>query len=195
MRHAEDFFSNDLVRDLRDENAASADYEIDEAFFPNGGDGHQSSDDVDIITPDQLPAVIGQAMTATSVNVVPKWHSVKALPGNLLSQVRAFGRIVFSSLTDTPMEEMRFVSNAMNVNDDSEVQCMMMWLMKYGHEIDCGTMNFDQVMPGYEAEIKAFEAEGCSFIAVKDFAGYYIYGFPGQLKLEHNRVGLPGSRM
>ena len=48
-------------------------------------------------------------------------------------------------------------------------------------------MNFEKTMPGYEAEVIIYDAEGSTFMLVKDAMGDYIYSWPDRKRLTEGK--------
>jgi|GEM_PF-5548577 len=126
--------------------------------------------------PDNLPAVISQAIVDSGHNFEVRWHAVRNLPGYMQSAIRAMGRAVFRPLTSTPIEDIYVVSTLSNT--ESEVKQVGSWIMKNGKRDDKMTLKFHDILPGYEGEVRVWKVEGYTFIVVSDFMGNYIYGFP-----------------
>lgn len=128
--------------------------------------------------PETLPAVISTAMTRTGdARIVPRWHMVRHLPGYQMEAIRTLGRSVFAPLTDTPIEDIQTVSTLSNRSE--EVKAMATWIFRNGIRDDEAEMDFARVMPGYAAKTQIWNVEGFTFMVVKDFAGHYIYAWPG----------------
>jgi len=132
---------------------------------------------VEVPVPENLPAVISRQIATTGGEIVPEWHMVKRLPGYLRNQVRAFGRLVLSQFTDTPIEDIQTVTTL--TNDEIEVRALMAWIKANGIRDDRAEMDFGQTIPGYRADVQIWNVKDYSFLLVKDFAGYYVYGWPG----------------
>lgn len=137
------------------------------------GDGIGDEDDG--YPPDALPARISKELSTQSGSFNPEWHQVRNLPGYMLSAIRALGRRIFDTYTTTPIEDLQVLSSM--TNDQTEVQMMAALLKKRGKRLHQGEMSF-QNMPGYKAQVAAFEMGRGQFLAVKDESGEYIYAWP-----------------
>lgn len=128
-------------------------------------------------TPENLPAVISTAIANTGETIIPEWHMVKHLPGYMQNAIRAVGRSVFGQFTDTPLEKIQVLSTLSN--SETEVRGMMAWIKHNGIRDDRAELDFAGSIPGYGADVQLWNVVGYTFMLVKDFAGYYIYGWPG----------------
>lgn len=129
-------------------------------------------------TPQNLPAIINTAVAASGMNIEPQWHMVKHLPGYMQSGIRALGRQIFAPFTDTPIEEIQVLSTLSN--DDVEVKAMMTWIKRNAVKDDEAQIKFDNSPASrYGADVQIWNAEGFTFMVVKDPHGYYVYGWPG----------------
>lgn len=128
-------------------------------------------------TPENLPAVIQTAIAETDGTFVPRWHMVRHLPGYLRNQIRGLGRQVFAQFTDTPIEDVQTVTTL--TNSETEVKALMHWIRRNGVRDDRAEMDFEGTIPGYKADVQVWNSREYSFLLVKDFAGYYVYGWPG----------------
>lgn len=146
--------------------------------------------------PEDLPAVINKAVALAGARAVPKWRQVKHLPGYLAAPIRALGRQVFGSLTDTPIEDIQILSTL--TNPKGEVDAASGWLRRNGAPDDAMRMEFEASFPGYKADVVAMSSEGFSFLLVRDFAGEYIYAWPGgrgvAIGTRPAAAALPGRR-
>ena len=52
------------------------------------------------------------------------------------------------------------------------------YLRDHGKDLGPGDVDFNQVMPGYQADTHMYSAGGIRWMLVKDFAGEYIYCWP-----------------
>lgn len=152
--------------------------------------------------PETLPAIKVNTTTlaTTAANalrkagyLVPDFHQVAALPGNIRDQIRQLGRSLFKSMTVTPTNKIYVVANlgGMGPNTNREVQSVANWIRDHGDDYGDGSINFDRSIPGYQAETHLYTAAGISWLLVKDFAGEYIYAWPEKeslFKIEVNRL-------
>lgn len=155
-----------LNSDLRDNVPVHFDNDIDDTV-----------EGVERRTPENLPAIISTAVARTDDMIVPEWHQLRNLPGYRAEQIRALGRQIFSMFTDTPIEDIQACTTLSN--DVQEVQAMMAWIKNNGVRNDKMEMDFNQLMRGYMADVQSWDAEGFSFLLVRDHSGHYVYGWPG----------------
>jgi hypothetical protein len=128
-------------------------------------------------TPENLPAIVSTAIANTDGMIIPKWHKISNLQGYRAEQIRAAGRQIFGMFTDTPIEDIQACTTCSN--DVEEVQAMMAWIKKNGVRNEKMEMDFNQLMRGYKADAQSWDAEGFSFLLVRDSEGHYVYGWPG----------------
>lgn len=130
-------------------------------------------------TPENLPAVINKQIAQTE-NIEPEWHMVKHLPGYLKQGIRAVGRQVFGTFTSTPLENIQVIANlgGSGPNPEHELDAVINWLHSNGKVDSAAQLHFERSIPNYGADVLVFKAKGYTFLAVKDFAGQYIYSWP-----------------
>lgn len=128
-------------------------------------------------TPENLPAIISTAIALTEDMIIPQWHKVCNLPAFCVQQVRSLGRQIFKEYTDIPVDDIQTCTTL--TNDVREVQAMMGWIKKNGVRNDEMKYDFNDIMPGYHADVQSWDAEGYSFLLVRDHSGHYVYGWPG----------------
>lgn len=128
---------------------------------------------------ENLPAVISTAVQTqdTEVTFEPEWHQVKHLPGYMQQGIRAMGRMVFAPFTDTPIEDIQVLSTLSN--PATHVKKMAAWITRNGIRDDAAELRFEEIMPGYRADVVIYNTAGYQFMIVRDFAGHYIYGYEG----------------
>lgn len=125
-----------------------------------------------------LPKVINKKMAKEGM-VEPDWHQVKHLPGYMVNAIRAIGRAVFTPFTDTPIEKIQVVANVgKGPNSVREVDAVLAWLHKHARRDTEAELWFEDQIPDYDAKVICYKASGYTFLAVKDFAGNYIYSWP-----------------
>lgn len=135
-------------------------------------------------TPENIEEILGQAIANTTdenPNMVafnPEWTMVSDLPGYMQTQIRALGRMVFEPFTDTPIEDINVMA-APFTNSKRDLDMMAHWITRYGIRDDEAELIFGDIMPGYSAQTQIWNAEGYTFMLVKDQAGGYIYSWPG----------------
>jgi hypothetical protein len=118
-----------LEDEISDEEAAQeAGYNIDQ-----DNDGYvEPRQDLENLpaTIENMPAKVNNEI-ATSVGVQPEWHQVRHLPGYLKAAIRALGRQVFGSFTDTRIEDIQVVANlgeSGEPNSARELNAVAGWL-------------------------------------------------------------------
>jgi hypothetical protein len=126
-----------------------------------------------------LPAVASANLQAAGLQN-PEFYQVAALPGNMAAMIRQLGRNLFGSLTATPTNRIHVVANlgGQGPNTTQEVNAVAGYLREYGTDLGSGDIDFNQVMPGYQADTHMYSAGGIRWMLVKDFAGQYIYCWP-----------------
>jgi hypothetical protein len=178
---------------------------ISDLIINTGIDGY--IDDVDetgLIPYDQvdtrnLPAQVSTSLSKDGVN--PEFHQVSSLPGNMIRAINVLGKQLFSSLTSTPTKDVYVVANlgGQGPNLDGEVNAVANYVVKHGKAVsEDGTVNFDKIMPGYEAKISEYSLDGVRYLLVKDDMGKYVYAWPDKdsaTKLDQGdeRLALPAS--
>lgn len=173
--HLADLMLSDLTDEVSDEDAAGmAGVEYGQPEVPR--------------TPENLPAVINKQLS-TKRGVEVEWSMVKHLPGYLQQPIRSLGRHVFKAFTSTPIEKIQVLAHlndAGGPNDEVELKAVASFLKRHGIKDTRATLNFEKIMPGYDAEVAVYHAEGYTFMVVEDFAGHYIYAWPSKTsKMEH----------
>ena len=171
--------------------------EIPDKLFPKPEDEEEEED---LLKTEMLPAVIVTTLATTAQNalrkagyLVPAFHQVAALPGNIQDQIRQLGRSLFKSMTITPTNKIFVVANlgGMGPNTNREVQSVANWIRDCGDDFGDGSIDFDRSIPGYEAETYMYTAAGIAWLLVRDFAGQYIYAWPENdslFKIETNKL-------
>lgn len=131
------------------------------------------------VTTNNLPAVAGATLQSAGVQN-PNWHKVANLPGNMLQAIRTLGRRLFRSLTQTPTDEIYMIANlgGRGPNTHQEVNAVANWILNHGQELGPGEIDFDQIIPGYSADIHQYSAGGIRWLLVQDQFGNYIYSWP-----------------
>jgi hypothetical protein len=164
MRHMAD-----LVRNL-DQIDTSNEPELDTELGVN---------EPAVPTTDNLPAVLQRGLMRGD-EVQPEWHQVKNLPGYISKPIRAMGRQLFSMFTRTPIEKVNVLADlsGQGPNEHQELNAVSAKLRDRGRRLRQAEVSMRELMPGYEAQISVFEADGYTFMLVKDFAGRYIYSWP-----------------
>lgn len=161
-------------------------------------EGHEDPEETTeliVRQPRDVPKVMSRAMVAAGFQN-PEFHLVSNLPGNMSAMIRRLGKALFAQLTSTPTDQISMIANlgGHGPNTKAELNAVAAYLKKDGKDLGPGKVNFDQIMPGYEAKTHNFEAEGIHFMVVNDHAGHYIYAWPvkqsklGRNSDEHKRL-------
>jgi hypothetical protein len=131
-----------------------------------------------------LPAVAGQKLQAAGVQE-PEFHKVSNLPGNMQRAIRALGKQLFRSMTNTPTDDIWMLANlgGRGPNSSSEVNAVAGWVRNNGQDLGPGDIDFDTSIPDYRADIHQYTAGGIRWLLVRDEFGTYIYSWP-----EHQSV-------
>lgn len=149
---------------------------VDDAGYPEPEDADVPAVRVDT---DNLPRVANQALQAAGVQN-PEWHQVANLPGNMQRAVRMLGRALFGTMTRTPTQDIYMVGNVMGQGPNSaqEVNAVAAWIRANGRDLGRGDIDFEGSIPGYEADIRTYDAAGIRWLVVQDEFGRYIYAWP-----------------
>lgn len=134
------------------------------------------------VTTDNLPAIINKEIARQGDEYVPEWHQVKHLPGYMQQGLRALERVVFKPFTRTPLEGIQVLAHmgGNGPNSMQEIRAFVGTINKIGERISIGNIDFDAIMPGYKADVALYQALGCQFLVVQDFAGKYCYAWPAE---------------
>ena len=126
-----------------------------------------------------LPKVINAALKAGG-SITPEWHMVKNLPGYMSAGIRAIGRQVFSPFTKTKIEDIQVIANLNDSGPNSagEINAVAKFLLDFGTKSTDASMEFQDRIPGYKADMKVYTFANYTFLLVKDHAGNYIYSWP-----------------
>jgi hypothetical protein len=132
-------------------------------------------------TADNLPAVLQRGLMRGD-EVQPEWHQVKNLPGYMSKPIRALGRQLFSMFTRTPIDTINVLADlsGQGPNEHQELNAVSARLRDRGRRLRQAEVSMRDLMPDYDAQISMFEADGYTFMLVKDFAGRYIYSWPSK---------------
>lgn len=163
---------------MTEEAAAARDVISDEEAARIAGYGDDPDEGWEQRTPEMLPAVISKAIAESGDGLVyPQWHMVRHLPGYMREAIRSLGRAVFAQFTDTPIEDIQVLTTILN--PERELQALAAWIRRNGIMDDDPDMDFDRAFPGYKVRPQLWNVQGYTFLLVEDFAGRYIYGWPG----------------
>ncbi len=135
-----------------------------------------------VTTPGTIPAVIQSAMAKTGdTEFEIDWHQVRNLPGYMQQGIRMMGKQIFATVTDTPIDQIQVLANlnGKGPNSTEEIMALGGWLKQNAIQDRKFDMNFSEMMPGYNAEVAVFNSNNATFMLVKDFAGQYVYSWPG----------------
>jgi hypothetical protein len=177
MRHATKAKTMASVKPINDPSAYSFLRDLDKANL--GGDEADSAMGTSETTPENLPAVISTAISASGDSKLnPEWHMVKNLPNyQMKAGIRQLGKMLFGSFTDTPIDEIQVLSTLSN--PETDVKAMAHWITRNGVRDDVSEIDFSQIIPGYKADIQLWSVSGFQFMICKDQFGFYLYGWPG----------------
>lgn len=204
----------DQMRDLMSRMRDIGDDEIsdEEAARRAGyaqGQGAASTAGVRPVNPENLPAVqntlpttvkqdlanISQDIKTRDGKVYPKWNEINNLPGYMQRAIRAMGRGMFKMFTNTNLEDIITIANVggQGPNSNLEMQAVANWLQKNAEDLGASEIDFSQVMPGYNPEVKEYRTETTRFHVVRDPFGVYIYAYPEQDAIEYSSQPAIGS--
>jgi len=128
---------------------------------------------------ENLPVIANKALSAAGT-VTPTFHQVANLPGNMSRGIRTMGKQLFRMFTTTPTEDIYMIGNVMNMgpNNNREMNAVAGYLRNKGQSMGVGDLEFDQIIPGYNADISQYKANGIRWLLVRDEFGEYIYAWP-----------------
>ena len=204
----------DQMRDLMNRMGDVGDDDIsdDEAARRAGRTatpGNASTAGVRPVNPENLPAVqntlpktvqqdldtISQDIKVRDGKVHPKWHTISNLPGDMQRAIRAMGRGAFKMFTNTDMEDIITIANlnGQGPNSNLEMQAVASWLQQNAEDLGASSIDFSQIMPGYNPEVKEYKTDTTRFHVVRDPFGVYIYAYPEQDAVEYSSQPAIGS--
>lgn len=133
------------------------------------------------VNTENLPAVADKALMAAGT-VQPTFHQVANLPGNMNRAIRTMGKQLFRLFTTTPTENIYMIGDlsGMGPNSRREVNAVAGYLRDKGVNLGVGDLDFESVIPGYNAEVNQFKANGIRWLLVRDEFGDYVYAWPEQ---------------
>jgi hypothetical protein len=175
LRAASKIHPTDQMRDMLG-RMRNIDADPDDPGYPEPEQQDLPSTEVNT---ENLPAIAGSNLQAAGIQN-PKFHQVASLPGNMSQMIRTLGRKLFGSMTRTDTKDIWMIANlgGQGPNTTQEVNAVANWLKESGKNLGPGNIDFDAVMPGYNADTYQFSAGGIRWLLVKDFAGQYIYCWP-----------------
>lgn len=126
-----------------------------------------------------------QALTKTTKEVRgagrihADWMNVDQLPGYMQHGIRAMGRIVFKPLTRTDLEDINILANlgGHGPNEAVEMNAVANFARKNATETRDMSMQFGEMIPGYEPEVKLYVTPNDTYLVVQDDMGRYIYSW------------------
>ena len=110
-----------------------------------------------------------------------KWYPTNNLPGIPKPIIRKMGQEIFSQYTNAPLSQIHAIATV--VNPEADVAKVYKVLQDKGQKVDDVSYDFEQVMPGYQAEASIYKFKNREFLLVKDFAGYYVYSWSSETSL------------
>ncbi len=107
------------------------------------------------------------------------WMGVDQLPGYMQTGIRRMGRVVFSPLTRTKLENISILANlgGHGPNKQMELNAVAHYAMKNATETRDLSMQFGEMIPGYEPEAKLYVTPHDTYLVVRDEMGQYIYSW------------------
>ena len=128
--------------------------------------------------PNTLPAVIKdpKALYAQGMQK-PNWLTISQLPGYMQRGIRMMGKVVFKTLTNTPLEEIHLMVNLQNggPNEAIEMNAVANHAKKHADGVRDLEMAFGEMIPGYEPKVKMYIHDDQTYLLVRDDMGDYIY--------------------
>lgn len=163
---------------MRDLMSRMRDIEVDpnDAGYP---DPEPTTDLIVRVDNQNLPTVANKALAAAG-RVSPTFHQVANLPGNMSRGIRTMGKQLFRMFTRTPTEKIYMIGDVMGMGPNSrrEMNAVAGYLRDKGQNMGVGDLNFDQIIPGYRADVNQFKANGIRWLVVRDEFGEYVYAWP-----------------
>jgi hypothetical protein len=103
------------------------------------------------------------------------------------------GRQLFKMFTRTPIENVNVLADlgGQGPNEHQELNAVSARLRDRGRRLRQAEVSMRDLMPDYEAQISVFEADGYTFMLVKDFAGRYIYSWPSKDTIKSGQAAAP----
>ncbi len=133
--------------------------------------------------PDNLPDIIRTNLINTQFDGAPpdwqpNWKKVEQLPRMIQAPIRQLGSMVFSMFTDTPVGDIWHMSTPAG-DSIEDLNLMGRWIQQNGVRDDAMRLRMEEAIPGYHGDILIYNTVGFTFVLVHDFAGHYIYAWPG----------------
>jgi len=165
----------DMLNKLRDIEMNDLDDDDDEGY-----DDSETPENLPAtVTVDNLPKIMSNELADSGV-VNPAWLKVSDLPGNISRVIRSIGRQLFGEFTNTKTDDIYMIGNlsGMGPHSQLEVRSVAKWVHDNGTFIEDADIDFSQIMPGYTASTKLYDAAGIRWMLTSDAYGTYIYSWP-----------------
>ena len=132
---------------------------------------------------DNLPDIIRTNLVRTDFDGAPpgwepNWKQVKDLPRMFQTAIQQLAKAVFSLFTDVPVGEIWHMSTPAG-DSTQDLNLMGQWIQQNGIRDDAMRLQMEEAIPGYHGDILVYNTVGYTFVLVHDFAGHYIYAWPG----------------
>jgi hypothetical protein len=107
------------------------------------------------------------------------WMGVDQLPGYMQTGIRRMGRVVFSPLTKTRLEDMSIIANlgGHGPNKQMELDAVAKYAQSNATQTRDLAMSFGDMIPGYEPDAKVYVTPHDTYLVVQDEMGRYIYSW------------------
>lgn len=107
------------------------------------------------------------------------WMGVDQLPGYMQTGIRRMGRVVFSPLTKTRLEDMSILANlgGHGPNKQMELNAVAKYAQSNATQTRDLAMSFGEMIPGYEPDAKLYVTPHDTYLVVQDEMGQYIYSW------------------
>ncbi len=107
------------------------------------------------------------------------WMTIDQLPGYMQNGIRAMGRVVFNSLTKTPLDEISVLANlgGHGPSERMDLNAVAHFAQTNAKEERDISMQFGEMVPGYEPEVKLYMTPHDTYLVVRDEMGQYIYSW------------------
>lgn len=115
----------------------------------------------------------------------PEWYSIEELPGFSNALIRNIGADLFKLFTSTPLPKIQVLST-LSGNTRRELSLISAFIDSQCVRKRQAEILFDEVFPGYVAEIAIYSVDKIEFMVVRDDHGHYIYAYEQLSKLEDN---------
>ena len=152
----------------------------------------QPETNVALRTARDVPAVISSSLRAAGIQS-PEWDKIRNLPGMNDDIVRALGSGMMSTMTSTPVGDIKVIANLIGrgpntvfgpgrrgPNTSAEMNAVSNWLKNNAQDLGDVIPSHGEAAPGYEVEAHNYKINGILFHMVKDHGGDYIYAWPAR---------------